>query len=197
MTIKKLPQSLSASAADPAFALRNPTLTTSNSDCAAQREIRTPRLDGESSAIRNGPVAPREIRTPHSEIRNGIVLRPYQFEAFKNRTNGIEVWMWGRQTGKSFTLAAWAVSRLIERPGRLVTILSNSLANGAELNRKCAEIARHYTKLFASADLSSALEFDCMNYETRLQVGDAIGRIKILPANPRTARGFSGDLILD
>src|SRR5688500_17629242 len=109
MTIKKLPQSLSASAQDPAFALRNPNLTTSNSDCAA----------------------PREIRTPHSEIRNGIVLRPYQFEAFKNRTNGLEVWMWGRQTGKSFTLAAWAVSRLIERPGRLVTILSNSLANGA------------------------------------------------------------------
>jgi hypothetical protein len=49
--------------------------------------------------------------------------------------------MWGRQTGKSFTLACWAVRRLIERPGRLVTILSNSLANGAELNRKCAEIA--------------------------------------------------------
>jgi len=180
MTIKKLPQSLSASAQEPAPALRNPNLITSNSDCAAHREIRTPRLDGESS-----------------EIRNQIILRPYQFEAFKNRTNGLEVWMWGRQTGKSFTLAAWAVSRLIERPGRLVTILSNSLANGAELNRKCAQIARHYTKLFASADLSSALEFDCMSYETRLQVGDAIGRIKILPANPRTARGFSGDLILD
>ena len=145
-----------------------------------------------------------EIRNSQSAIRN-LVLRPYQLEAFKNRTNGIEVWMWGRQTGKSFTLAAWAVSRLIERPGRLVTILSNSLANGAELNRKCAEIARMYQQFLSSPrplspeheDFSGLLQFDCMNYETRLQVGDAVGRIKILPANPRTARGFSGDLILD
>src|SRR4030095_6125904 len=36
-----------------------------------------------------------------------------------------------------------------------------------------------------------------MNYETRFNEKGKVGRIKILPANPRTARGFSGDLILD
>ena len=56
-------------------------------------------------------------------------FRPYQLEAFANRTHGIEVWNWGRQTGKSFTLAAWALDRLLTKPGRLVTILSNSRAN--------------------------------------------------------------------
>jgi phage FluMu gp28-like protein len=36
-----------------------------------------------------------------------------------------------------------------------------------------------------------------MNYETRVTLAGKTSRIKILPANPRTARGFSGDLILD
>src|ERR1051325_11898875 len=126
-----------------------------------------------------------------------LVFRPYQLEAYLDRTNGLEVWMWGRQTGKSFTLAAWAVSRLMQRPGRLVTILSNSLSNGAELNHKCAQIAQLHTRLFQQADLSSALQFDCMNYETRISIIGQTGRIKILPSNPPTARGFSGDLILD
>jgi phage FluMu gp28-like protein len=36
-----------------------------------------------------------------------------------------------------------------------------------------------------------------MNYETRIHVDGQVGRIKVLPANPRTPRGFSGDLILD
>ena len=174
-------------------------------------------------------VSTPDLRDSPREFRP-LVLRPYQFEAFKNRTNGIECWMWGRQTGKSFTLAAWAVSRLIDRPGRLVTILSNSVANGAELNQKCAQIARLYQHALGSGgatlprnldklrvpnpahshpssfsidsgDLAPAagesIEFDCLVRETRITVGGQVGRIKILPANPRTARGFSGDLILD
>src|SRR5690242_13317420 len=36
-----------------------------------------------------------------------IKFRPYQAEAFHNKTDGIQIWLWGRQTGKSFTLAAW------------------------------------------------------------------------------------------
>jgi phage FluMu gp28-like protein len=149
-------------------------------------------------------------------------LRDYQQNAFDNRTNGIELWLWGRQTGKSFTLAAWAIDRLLTRPGRLVTILSNSLANGAELNQKCAQVAHLYQQALGSAgvpraelgvppnspfatnqpflidqDLSHPIQFDCMNYETRVTIGGQTSRIKILPANPRTARGFSGDLILD
>jgi hypothetical protein len=118
----------------------------------------------------------------------------------------VEVWLWGRQTGKSHTLAAWAIDRLVTRPGRLVTILSNSLANGMELNQKCAEIARLYTYEFAQDGIRTA-QFETLNVEIRLTIpteagnngrtGSVVSRIKILPANPRTARGFSGDLILD
>jgi phage FluMu gp28-like protein len=126
-----------------------------------------------------------------------ITFRPYQLDAFLNRSNGIECWLWGRQTGKSFTLAAWAVDRLITRPGRLVSILSNSRANGMELNFKCAEICQMHRHNFEQADLSAGFEFESMNYETRVHSNGQVGRIKVLAASPRTARGFSGDLILD
>lgn len=126
-----------------------------------------------------------------------ITFRPYQNEAFRNRQNGVEVWLWGRQTGKSFTLAAWAVDRLITRPGRLVTVLSNSRANGMELNHKCAEICQRLEQLFEQEDLSPDTRFETMNLETRITINGQVGRIKVLAASPRTARGFSGDLILD
>ncbi len=126
-----------------------------------------------------------------------IQFRPYQREAFLNRTNGIEVWLWGRQTGKSFTLAAWAVDRLVTIPGRTVTVLSNSKLNGMELNRKCAEVCRLMGQAFEQADLSADDRFETMRAETRVTVNGKVGRILILAANARTARGFTGDLIFD
>jgi hypothetical protein len=177
---------------------------------------------------RRSPAVKTNVRSQHSSnssvgVRNSsfpLSFRPYQQAAFENRTNGIECWIWGRQTGKSFTLAAWAIDRLVTRPGRLVTILSNSLANGIELNQKCAAMARLYEQAFCSnpnltlnrnlnlpagdhsptfthQNFSPDLRFECLSDEIRFINSDTVSRIKILPANPRTARGFSGDLILD
>lgn len=126
-----------------------------------------------------------------------IQFRPYQFEPFANRTNGIEVWCWSRQIGKSFTLAAWAVDRLLTRPGRLVTILSNSKDNGIELNAKVAEVCALLGQAYEQLDLSEDARFESMKLETYIFVNGKKGRIKVLAASPRTARGFSGDLILD
>jgi phage FluMu gp28-like protein len=126
-----------------------------------------------------------------------LELRPYQREAFKDRSTGIEVWLWARQTGKSYALAAWAVDRLLTRPGRLVTVLSNSKTNGMEFNLRCAEVCKKMGQAFEQENLSSDKRFESMNCETRIRVRGRVGRIKILAANPRTARGFSGDLILD
>ena len=55
-----------------------------------------------------------------------IRFREYQRPVFEDNETGILVLHWSRQIGKSFTLAAWAVDRLLTRPGRLVTVLSNS-----------------------------------------------------------------------
>ena len=104
---------------------------------------------------------------------------------------------WSRQIGKSFVLAAWAVDRLLDRPGRLVTVLSNSRENGAEFVAKCAEVCRLNGTEFESVDKSPGLRFQNMRMEVRIRAKGKMGRIKVLAANPRTARGFSGDLILD
>lgn len=130
-------------------------------------------------------------------MKSIIQFRPYQKTAFVDRTTGTQVWLWSRQVGKSFTLAAWAVDRLLTRPGRLVTILSNSRNNGAELNIKCAEVCAKLDQAYESVDLSPDTRYENMNMETRVTVKGKVGRIIVLAANPRTARGFSGDLILD
>lgn len=126
-----------------------------------------------------------------------ITFRPYQKPVFLDRSTGAQVLHWSRQIGKSFTLAAWAIDRLLTIPGRLVTILSNSRDNGQELNLKCADVCQKLDTAFEQEDQSPDLKYENMNMETRIRIGKKTGRIKVLAANPRTARGFSGDLILD
>ena len=124
-------------------------------------------------------------------------LRPYQKEVFRDHTSGIVVLHWSRQIGKSYVLAAWAVYRLMTKPGRLVTVLSNSKENGAEFLLKCSEVCRLYGTRFETVVKTPGLDFEDMRMELRIPNKGKVGRIKVLAANPRTARGFSGDLILD
>jgi phage FluMu gp28-like protein len=145
------------------------------------------------SSIHSVPAA-ASVVNPDSSL---LSFRPYQRKVFDDRLTGIQVWLWGRQTGKSYTLAAWAVDRLLTRPGRLVTVLSNSKVNGIEFNLRCAEVCHKLGQAFEQEDLSPDRRYETMNCETRIRVAGKVGRIKILAANPRTARGFSGDLILD
>lgn len=124
-------------------------------------------------------------------------FREFQRPVFMDRTTGVVVLHWSRQIGKSFVLAAWAVDRLLTRPGRLVTVLSNSRDNGAEFVAKAAEVCNALGVLFESLDQSPDITYENMRMEIRITVKGKTGRIKVLAANPRTARGFSGDLILD
>lgn len=123
-------------------------------------------------------------------------LRAYQKPVFRSEA-GLLALHWSRQIGKSYTLAAWAVRRLLRRPGRLVTVLSNSRDNGAEFIRKCAELCERLSGFYEQEDLSPDRLVENMRIECRLRVDGRWGRIRALAANPRTARGFSGDLILD
>jgi|GEM_PF-881897 len=135
--------------------------------------------------------------SPVPDLASLIKFRPYQLEAFQDRSHGIELWLWGRQTGKSFTLAAWAVDRLITIPGRTVTVISNSKRNGIELNRKCAEICNSVRQAFEQVDLTTERRFETLRAETRITIKGQVGRILIIAPNLDTARGFTGDLILD
>lgn len=125
-----------------------------------------------------------------------VNLKAFQLPIFW-ATVGVLVLHWSRQIGKSFVLAAWAVYRLLTRPGRLVTVLSNSRENGMEFMQKVREICALAGVAFEEEDLSPDEFFENMRVEVRIKVAGKVGRIKVLAANPRTARGFSGDLILD
>lgn len=127
----------------------------------------------------------------------GIEFLPYQKPIFWDSESGVIVLHWSRQIGKSFTLAAWAVDRLLTRPGRLVTVLSNSRDNGGEFVAKCHEVCALLRVAMEAVDLSPDGAYDNMKMEVRIKRKGRTGRIKVLAANPRTARGFSGDLILD
>lgn len=130
-----------------------------------------------------------------------IRFRTYQAPVFADRSSGILILHWSRQIGKSFTLASWAVDRLLTQlqryPTWLITVLSNSRDNGAEFVLKCHEVCKLIDVAAESDDQSPDLTYDNMRMEVRVNLGGKIGRIKVLAANPRTARGFSGDLILD
>lgn len=129
-----------------------------------------------------------------------IQFRKYQEPVFRDNETGVLVLHWSRQIGKSFTLAAWAVDRLLTRPGRLVTVLSNSKDNGAEFALKCREVLNLLGVAKEAVGLSmtdDTVEYADMRFEVSVKVKGKTGRIKVLAANPRTARGFSGDLILD
>ncbi len=147
-----------------------------------------------------------------------VRFRQYQLPVFMDRESGILILHWSRQIGKSYTLAAWAVDRLLTQLKNndtwLITVLSNSRDNGAEFVIKCQDICNKLgivlakqaqpvgdAMVYDATDNSPDLKYDNMRMEVRITLSvngrERIGRIKVLAANPRTARGFSGDLILD
>ena len=64
-----------------------------------------------------------------------IRLRAYQEEAFWYEGRFLFL-LWSRQTGKSYTLAAKALERMMLRPNHLCTFVSASITLGAEFMRK-------------------------------------------------------------
>jgi phage FluMu gp28-like protein len=107
---------------------------------------------------------------------------------------------WSRQTGKSFAFSLRRILRGMER-GRNQIFLSASQAQSRELMMKAEQHLRAM-KIAASNILESEV-FDEVRFKQLEIVVPPVGqggrpiRIIGLPANPRTARGFTGDLLLD
>ncbi len=137
--------------------------------------------------------------------------RGYQMPVVHDHTTKTALMHWARQLGKSTTLAGWSVNRLLRQlqthDSWLVTVLSNSRSNGGEFVVKVHEVCRKLQQAIVEDgnrqelenrnDISEDAKLDLMRFEVRLELNGKLGRIIVLAANPRTARGFSGDLILD
>lgn len=90
------------------------------------------------------PPATRSTPTPGKGLPDLSVARkplisllPFQDAAFwGSDDHGLLILLWRRQAGKTHTLSALSLRRMMETPGRLVTYASASLAMGAELTIK-------------------------------------------------------------
>jgi len=158
-----------------------------------------------------------------------LSLRTYQLPVFLY-DGKLLIAEFARQDGKSFTLANWAVKRLMQKLAQSkkvktsdsskkaydwsIFVISNSRTNGIEFGQKVSEVMEAVRvadaeirssgtldtesdpELAASGDLPP-VEVEDFFLRMEIRIGNRIGRILILAASPRTARGFSGDLVLD
>lgn len=111
-------------------------------------------------------------------------------------THRFGIWLSSRQIGKSFSVALWAVLRAIENPRRKVICLSSSESQSKELMEKAQMHNEFMGKI--EAHLSEKEVFFEDKKFSQLDLNFTNGsRVIGLPSNPRTARGYSGDIVLD
>lgn len=148
-----------------------------------------------------------------------INLLTFQEVAFWLRLRTM-FFLWARQRGKSYLIAAKAIDRMLERAGRSCYFVSASIATGKEIVEKEAQIwhdalaklrakqealgkelggnvvDKRSHKLLAVDDLAELMDKQTAQvriYHTRT----SYSRTKILAPNPDTARGWTGDVFGD
>jgi len=126
-----------------------------------------------------------------------LQLRPYQQRwiddgsRFKGAVKSARI-------GFSFATAAEAVLDCIEHPGTTWTVLSHSKSGSQEFIEKgCAPIIEAMSAVAQVSQELFADELGATDIQvTRVHFGNG-SRILALPSNPRTARGYPGNVILD
>ena len=130
--------------------------------------------------------------TEPAEARPFVPLLPYQREDVESDAR-FRRCCWARQTGKSFTKSLRRLLRGLKR-GRTQVFLSAGERQSAELMQK---VRQHCQALKIAHDFVGDHYFERTSFR-QLEVGLPNGvRIIGLPANPQTARGFTGDVLLD
>jgi phage FluMu gp28-like protein len=121
-----------------------------------------------------------------------VSLYPYQRRWIEDQSR-FKAGLWARQTGKSFAAALEAVLSATQ-DRQLWVLLSRGERQSRELMEKVRMHAQALKLAAQSLEGNWSGESSFKVLETRLPGG---GRILGLPANPDTARGFSGNVILD
>jgi len=136
----------------------------------------------------NSKIKIQKSRTPFT------LLAPYQQQWVKD-DSPLKIGVWSRQTGKSFSTAAEAVIDCLADPGTTWICLSAGERPALEWLQKAKLLAGAFRLPLQSEsrlpETSEAL-LKCaeIHFANR-------SRILALPANPATARGYSGNIVLD
>ncbi len=131
-----------------------------------------------------------------AELKNKTVLRPYQ-RRWANDPARFALAVKSAQIGYSTASAAWAVERCLKIPKRTIIFLSRSEAQSRELGEKAKDWLDGYRGVAADyfPDEAARLgDLACLQQRINFPNGS---RIICLAANPDTARGYTGDVVLD
>lgn len=157
---------------------------------------RTARRKAKATRLRSAGATPRQ-EAPGGVVR-GVnpldLLLPYQRRVVADEGRFIAA-CFGRQTGKSFAMAARCALRLISKPAFTILIAAPSGRQSAESLDKVKDWLRALSVAFA--DEVETLR-DVEDGYTAKVVKLANGsRCVAVPGRPDTVRGFSGDIWLD
>jgi phage FluMu gp28-like protein len=142
----------------------------------------------------NGPARVDFLNLDEVVQKNETALRDYQQRWVKD-TRRLTVAVKAAQIGYSTATAAWAVDRCLAIPKRTVVFLSRSERQSLELAHRAKEWLDGFHGV--AADWLEATPFagtSTLQHEIRFPNGS---RIIALAANPDTARGYTGDVVLD
>lgn len=120
-----------------------------------------------------------------------VILLPYQQRWVADKSR-FKIGLLARQTGKSFAASLEAVLDALEYRGNLWIFLSRGERQSLELAEKAK---RHCEAIRVVAELYQE-NFDVATKQYVIQFPNG-SRIISLPANPDTARGYSGNVLLD
>lgn len=128
-------------------------------------------------------------------LAHSSILMPYQKRMLK-AIDGYKysIFMYARQTGKSFAVALWAVMRALDKPNHLVAIISPVERQSKELMEKVRRHIEFFKVVGAKYGENFFEDTKISVLEARLPNGS---RIMGLPANPDGVRGLTGDVILE
>ena len=137
-------------------------------------------------------VLDREIRLPAV-----LQMRPYQQRWIDDDTR-FKCAVKSARIGFSFATGYRRVEKSMAIPGRTTTVLSASKAQSVEFVETCSklcELMGGTAQSFPNEDFVDALgRIEAIQSRISFPNGS---RIIALPANPRTARGYPGDAVLD
>jgi len=123
------------------------------------------------------------------------LLLPYQQRMLRAIENHkYSIFMYARQTGKSFAVALFAVMRALDRQNHLVAIISPTERQSKELMEKVKRHIEFFRIVGAEYGEGFFEDTKVSILEVRLPNGS---RIIGLPANPEGVRGLTGDVILE
>ncbi|MGO8759351.1 MAG: terminase large subunit domain-containing protein [Terracidiphilus sp.] len=132
-----------------------------------------------------------------SKIPAVLQMRPYQQRWIDDDTR-FKCAVKSARIGYSFATAYRRVEISMRVPGRTTTVLSASKAQSVEFVETCAKLCQLMggtAQMIANEDFVDALgRIEAIQSKITFPNGS---RIIALPANPRTARGYPGDAVLD